>query len=89
MLLEPVNKNVLRIMTLVNNLVLFVAFKAKVLCSVHFIWFVKHVFSAKIQFVKTSVRIVKYVSQVATHWPIIHHASLNLLNFDHYYFTQS
>ena len=89
MLLEPVNKNVLRILTLVNNLVLFVAFKTKVLCSVHSIWFVKHVFSAKIQFLKTSIRIVKCESRIATHWPMIHHASLNLLNFDHYCFTQS
>ena len=31
-----------------------------ILCSVHSVWFVNCVFSAKICFVKTSTRIVKY-----------------------------
>ena len=34
-----------------------------ILCTVHSIWFVKYVFSAKIWSVKTSIRIVKYESR--------------------------
>ena len=44
---------------------LFADFKTIILCYVHSIWFVKHVFSAKRWFVKTSNRIVKCESQVA------------------------
>ena len=43
---------------------LFAGFKTIILCSVHSIWFVKYVFSAKIWFVKTLTRIVKYESRV-------------------------
>ena len=43
---------------------LIVGFKTIILCSVHSLWFVKYMFSAKIWFMKTSTRIVKYKSQV-------------------------
>ena len=43
---------------------LFAAFKTIILCSVHSLWFVKYVFSAKIWFMKVSPRIVKYESLV-------------------------
>ena len=43
---------------------LFAGFKVIILLSVHFIWFVKYVFSAKLRFVKTSTRLVKYKSRV-------------------------
>ena len=62
-LLEIVDKNVLKLMTLPNNL-LFVGFKTLTLCSVHSAWFVKYVFSANIWFVKTSNTISKYQSRV-------------------------
>ena len=45
-------------------LYLFAGFRAIILCSVHPKWFVKFVFSAKVWFVKTSTRIVKYESLV-------------------------
>ena len=38
--------------------------KTIILCSVSSIWFVKYVFFAKIWFLKTSTRIVKYESRV-------------------------
>ena len=50
MMLEIVDKNVFKIMTLSNNL--FVGFKTIILCSVHSMQFVKMYF-AKIWFVKT------------------------------------
>ena len=53
-ILEIVDKNVFKIMTLLNNLYLFAGLKTITLCSVCFIWFVKNVFSAKIWFVNTS-----------------------------------
>ena len=43
---------------------LFPGLKTVMLCSVHYLWFVKYVFSAEIWFVKTSTRVVKYKSQV-------------------------
>ena len=43
---------------------LFASFKTIILCSVHSVWFMKYVFSAKIWFVKTSTRIVKCESRV-------------------------
>ena len=45
-------------------LFLFAGFKTIILCSVHPEWFMKFAFSAKIWFVKTSTRIVKYESRV-------------------------
>ena len=38
--------------------------KDQILCSVYSIWFMKYVFFAKIWFVKTSIKIVKYESRV-------------------------
>ena len=43
---------------------LFTGFKIIILCSVHSLWFVRYVFSAKIWFVKTWTRIVKCESRV-------------------------
>ena len=48
-MLELVDKNVFKIMTLLTIWYLSAGFKAKILCSVHFIGFLKCVFSAKIQ----------------------------------------
>ena len=64
-MLKIVDKNISEIVTMLNNLV-FVCrgFNTIILCSFHSIWFVKYVFSAKIWFVKTSTKIVKYESQV-------------------------
>ena len=42
---------------------LFPGLKTIILCSVHSTWFVKYLFSAKLWFVKTSTRIVKYESR--------------------------
>ena len=46
------------------TLYLFAGFKTIFLCSVYTLWFMKYVFTAKIWFVKTSTRIVKYESGV-------------------------
>ena len=65
MMVEIIDKNVVKIIKLSNNLVLVCSFKTIVLFSVLSIQFMKYVFSAKIWFVKTSTRIVKYESRVA------------------------
>ena len=56
---------------------LFAGFKTVILCSVHSIWFVKYVLAAKMWFVKTSFRIMKYESQDVKsnpkHCPKIYH----------------
>ena len=44
--------------------------KTIILCSVSSIWFVKYVFFAKIWFLKTSTRIVKYESRVVKANPV-------------------
>ena len=49
---------------------LFEGFKAIILCSVDSSWFVKYVFPAKIEFVKTSTRIVRYASRVVKSNPV-------------------
>ena len=46
------------------SLYLFEGFQTIIMCSVHLMWIVKYVFSAKIWFAKMSTRIVKYESQV-------------------------
>ena len=43
---------------------LFASFKTIILCSLHSMRFMKYVFSAKIWFVKTSTRVVKYELEV-------------------------
>ena len=48
---------------------LLAGFKIVILCSGRSIWFVKNVFFAKIWFVKTSTRIVKYESRVVKSSP--------------------
>ena len=74
-MLEIADMNVFKIMPLLNNLVIIckvfvyiklicAGFKTIMLCSVHSFWLVKYEFSAKIWFIKTSTRIVKYESQV-------------------------
>ena len=65
LMLETFDKSVFKSMTLPNNLVLICKFKAIILCSVHSTWLVKHVISAKMQFVKTLTRIVIHKSRVA------------------------
>ena len=66
MMLVIIDKNIFKAIALPNNLLIFACFKAIIiLCSVHSIWFVKLVFSAKIWFVKTLTRIMRYQSQVA------------------------
>ena len=62
--LEIFDKSVSKIMTLPNNLVLICRFQAIILHSVHSIWFVKYKFSAKLWFMKTSTRILKFESWV-------------------------
>ena len=57
-------KNVFKIMTILHNLVLVYRFYDH-LCLLRSIRFVKYLFPAKIWFVKTSSRTVKYESQVA------------------------
>ena len=54
---------------------LFEGFKTVIVCSVHSVRFMKFVFCAKIWFVKTSTRIVKYESHVATSNPGFLHNS--------------
>ena len=63
-MLEIANKKVFKIMTLLDDLVLIYSFKTITLRPVHSIWFVKHVFSANIWFVKSSITIAKYKSKV-------------------------
>ena len=57
---------------------LFAGFKTMILCSIHSLWFVKYVRSAKIWSVKTSTRIVKYESRVVKNQTIL--LSLNWTN---------
>ena len=47
-----------------KNQFLIADFKIITLCSVHSIWFVKYALAAKIWFLKTSTRIMKYESKV-------------------------
>ena len=49
---------------------LFLGLKIIILCFVHTVWFVKYVFFAKIWFVETSVRIVKYESRIVKSNPV-------------------
>ena len=49
---------------------LFASFNI-ILCSIHFIWFVKYMFPAKIWFAKTSTIIVKYESRVVKSNPVL------------------
>ena len=57
---------------------LFAGFKTITLCSVYSIRFVKHAFSTKIWFVKTSTRIMKYKSWVIKSNPVISKKSLGM-----------
>ena len=63
-MLEIVDKSAFEAMTLPDNLVLICRFQGRnhVFCSLYTVR--EHVFSAKILFVKTSTRIVKYESRV-------------------------
>ena len=62
-MLKIVDKNVFEVITYQVICYLFAAFKNIILSSVHSIIFMKYVFAAKIWFMKTSARIVKYESQ--------------------------
>ena len=64
MIVEIVNKTALKLWHCQITWYLFAGFKTIILCSIHSIQFVKYVFSAKIWFVKTSTKIVKYESRV-------------------------
>ena len=65
MLLEIIDENVLTKLWYYQIIwYLFAGFNTIILCSVHSIWFVKYLFSAKIWFVKSSTRIMKCKSQV-------------------------
>ena len=59
---------------------LFADFKTAILCSVHSIWFVKYVLSAKVLFVKTSTRIVKCESRVVKSNPGDYYAQASSRN---------
>ena len=71
MIVDIVDKNVFEIISLSNNLALTCRFTTIILCSVHSIWFLKYIFSAKIWFVKTSTRIVIYESRVVKSNPVL------------------
>ena len=69
-MLEIIDKNAFKVITFPDNLVLITGFKMIILCSVHSIWFVKFVFSAKKWFVKTKTQIMKYESRVFKSNPV-------------------
>ena len=64
---------------------LFTGFKTMIFCSVGSMWFMKYKFSAKIWFVETSTRIVKYESQVIKSSPGYHHFTQVCYKWKSYY----
>ena len=59
---------------------LFAGLKIIILCSVDFIWFVKHVFSAERWFVETSNRIMKYESRVVKSNPVTSRVGITMFS---------